>query len=171
MKTFLPSVLPLAKHAVWGCRNRLPQTMLWLWPETAALHIKSPKAGSGSQLSLEFGMRCQNCDQCHSTICNACEWDIFLADEGGWWDKKHAFWNPCFTIKEPFLLVSTVRQHGNRLLCTLLLGNVVVNSALSILLSDLTSGLVGLAVSTIVILILGEHLQGKLCHTLDYYHK
>lgn len=40
-----------------------------------------------------------------------------------------------------------LRKHGNLLLCTLLLGNTLVNNGLSILLADLTSGILGLVIS------------------------
>ena len=49
-----------------------------------------------------------------------------------------------------------LRRRGNLLLCTILLGNVTVNSGLSILMGDLTSGLTGLIVSTAIITIFGE---------------
>lgn len=48
-----------------------------------------------------------------------------------------------------------VRQKGNLLLCTLLLGNTTVNSAISIILSSVTSGVIGLVASTFIILIIG----------------
>lgn len=49
-----------------------------------------------------------------------------------------------------------VRNHGNFLLCTLLLGNVLVNSTLTILLDDLTSGIIAIVGSTVGIVIFGE---------------
>jgi len=49
-----------------------------------------------------------------------------------------------------------LRKKGNLLLCTILLGNVAVNSQLAILMGDLTSGTMGLITSTAIITLFGE---------------
>lgn len=49
-----------------------------------------------------------------------------------------------------------IRKNGNLLLCTLLIGNVTVNSILSIFLGSLTSGVVASFISIVLIVILGE---------------
>lgn len=54
--------------------------------------------------------------------------------------------------------VLSIRKNGNLLLCSLLLGNVAVNAAISILLADVTSGLMGGVLSTVLIVIFGEIL-------------
>jgi metal transporter CNNM len=51
-----------------------------------------------------------------------------------------------------------IRKDGNLLLCTLLLGNVAVNTLLGILMADITGGTVGFFTSTIMIVIFGEIL-------------
>ena len=51
-----------------------------------------------------------------------------------------------------------IRKRGNLLLCTLLLGNTLVNAVIAVFLSDLTSGLVGTLVTTALILVFGEIL-------------
>jgi metal transporter CNNM len=56
-----------------------------------------------------------------------------------------------------------VRKQGNLLLCTLLLGNVAVNSALAILSSEVFSGLGGFFASTFTIVIFGEILPQATC--------
>lgn len=56
-----------------------------------------------------------------------------------------------------------VRENGNMLLTTLVLGNVSVNSLLSILMADLTSGFVGFLLSTILIVICGEIIPQAFC--------
>nr|XP_013009943.1 metal transporter CNNM4 isoform X1 [Cavia porcellus] len=57
-----------------------------------------------------------------------------------------------------------IRLKGNYLLCSLLLGNVLVNTSLTILLDNLIgSGLVAVAFSTIGIVIFGEILPQALC--------
>lgn len=52
--------------------------------------------------------------------------------------------------------VYKVRKDGNLLLCTLLIGNVTVNSVLSIFLGSLTSGVVASLVSIALIVLVGE---------------
>ena len=56
-----------------------------------------------------------------------------------------------------------VRKNGNLLLCTLLLGNVAVNAFFSILLADKAGGLIGLLVSTMLIVIFGEIIPQAAC--------
>lgn len=56
-----------------------------------------------------------------------------------------------------------VRKAGNQLLCTLLLGNVAVNSAISILTADIADGLIGFLVSTALILLFGEIFPQAAC--------
>jgi hypothetical protein len=59
--------------------------------------------------------------------------------------------------------IRPVRAQGNLLLCTLLLGNTLVNAVIAILLSDLTSGLVGTLVTTALILVFGEIVPQSVC--------
>eukprot|EP01104_Vermistella_antarctica_P001228 TRINITY_DN1128_c0_g1_i1.p1 TRINITY_DN1128_c0_g1~~TRINITY_DN1128_c0_g1_i1.p1 ORF type:complete len:606 (-),score=152.92 TRINITY_DN1128_c0_g1_i1:143-1960(-) len=59
--------------------------------------------------------------------------------------------------------IRPLRKRGNLLLCTLLLGNVAVNALLSILLADLTSGVVGFLASTFLIVIFGEITPQAIC--------
>ena len=55
-------------------------------------------------------------------------------------------------------VIYPIREDGNRLLCTLLLGNVAVNALLSITLADIASSLIGFFASTALIVIFGEIL-------------
>ena len=52
--------------------------------------------------------------------------------------------------------VYSVRKRGNLLLCTLLLGNVAVNSALAIFLGNISSGFIAGLIATGLIVIFGE---------------
>merc|ERR1719203_785331 len=59
--------------------------------------------------------------------------------------------------------IAPLREDGNLLLCTLLLGNVAVNSALSVLTAEISSGLTGFLLSTTLIVIFGEILPQACC--------
>ena len=56
-----------------------------------------------------------------------------------------------------------LRKQGNLLLCTLLLGNVAVNSMLSILSADIFDGTAGFLISTFTIVIFGEIIPQATC--------
>ena len=59
--------------------------------------------------------------------------------------------------------VYSVRRRGNLLLCTLLLGNVAVNSTLSIFLGSITSGIIAGLTATALIVIFGEIIPASVC--------
>ena len=56
-----------------------------------------------------------------------------------------------------------VRKRGNFLLCTILLGNVLVNSTTTILLDTLISGALAVASATLTIVIFGEIIPQAIC--------
>lgn len=74
-----------------------------------------------------------------------------LRDSGSPAQKRHA------------QIILPVRERGNLLLCTLLLGNVCVNSGISILTSDLFNGMIGFFSSSIMITLFGEIIPQSIC--------
>jgi metal transporter CNNM len=56
-----------------------------------------------------------------------------------------------------------MRKRGNLLLCTLLLGNTLVNASIAIISASLTNGLAGSIISTTVIVIFGEIMPQSVC--------
>lgn len=59
--------------------------------------------------------------------------------------------------------IEPIRRHGNYLLCTILLSNVMINSTTTVLLDSLTSGVVAVIVSTLSIVILGDIIPQAIC--------
>ena len=56
-----------------------------------------------------------------------------------------------------------LRKRGNLLLCTLLLGNTLVNALIAVLLADATDGVIGSLLTTALILIFGEIIPQSIC--------
>ena len=56
-----------------------------------------------------------------------------------------------------------LRKRGNLLLCTVLLGNTLVNAAIAILLADISGGIVGGIMTTFLIVIFGEIIPQSIC--------
>ena len=59
--------------------------------------------------------------------------------------------------------IAPLRSHGNYLLCTILLSNVMINSTLTVLLDQLTSGLIAVISSTLSIVIFGDIIPQAIC--------
>lgn len=59
--------------------------------------------------------------------------------------------------------IRPLRKRGNLLLCTLLLGNTLVNAMIAILLADIASGIVGGLVTTGLIVVFGEITPQSIC--------
>mmetsp|Transcript_18937 Transcript_18937/g.52164 ORF Transcript_18937/g.52164 Transcript_18937/m.52164 type:complete len:405 (+) Transcript_18937:72-1286(+) len=59
--------------------------------------------------------------------------------------------------------IQPIRKRGNLLLCTLLLGNTLVNAVMTVLLADMTSGLIGTLLTTALIVAFGEILPQSVC--------
>ncbi|MBD3244912.1 MAG: DUF21 domain-containing protein [Candidatus Moranbacteria bacterium] len=59
--------------------------------------------------------------------------------------------------------IYSIRKNGNFLLCVLLIGNVAVNAAISIYLSNLASGFIAGVIATSLIVLFGEIIPQSFC--------
>ena len=59
--------------------------------------------------------------------------------------------------------VYKLRKNGNLLLCTILIGNVLVNNTLAIYMGDMFTGTFAIVVATALIVIFGEIIPQALC--------
>lgn len=59
--------------------------------------------------------------------------------------------------------ITPLRKRGNYLLCSLLLGNVMVNATLTVILEEMTSGVIAVIGSTLAIVVLGEIVPQAIC--------
>lgn len=59
--------------------------------------------------------------------------------------------------------IQPIREKGNYLLCTILLSNVLINSTTTVLLDQLTTGVIAVITSTLSIVILGDIIPQAIC--------
>ena len=59
--------------------------------------------------------------------------------------------------------IEPIRKKGNYLLCTILLSNVMINSTTTVLLDQLTSGVIAVVIATLSIVILGDIIPQAIC--------
>ncbi|CAI2355845.1 unnamed protein product [Caenorhabditis sp. 36 PRJEB53466] len=67
------------------------------------------------------------------------------------------------TEKKHATAIYPIRMEGNRLLCTVIIMNVIVNTGITLLFDDLAEGLIAFLASTIGIVIFGEILPQSIC--------
>lgn len=98
---------------------------------------------------LNLGLMCLDANQLSMLVkAGAVEGADVLAKQQGRWAAR----------------ILPLRQDGNTLLCTVLFGNVMVNSAMAILMADFGDGVVALLLTTFIIVTFGEIVPQSLCY-------